>query len=75
MINKKEKRDYLKLIKNYPVIRESKYIDEAQELLNEQGKFVMQMSKKEYKKWMAVLGNIKLQVDYLYKQIQKLEQG
>jgi len=33
----------------------------------------MQMSKKEYKKWMAVLGNIKLQVDYLYKQIQKLE--
>jgi len=35
MINKKEKRDYLKLIKNYPVIRESKYIDEAQELLNE----------------------------------------
>ena len=35
MITEKEKRDFIKLIKKYPVIREGKYIDEAQELLNE----------------------------------------
>jgi len=33
----------------------------------------MQMTKKEYDKWLAVLNNIKLQVDYLYKQLQRLE--
>jgi len=35
MITEKQKREFIKLIKSYPVIIEGKHIDEAQELLNE----------------------------------------